>query len=124
MTKACTFLLLTVALISAAQAVDIPQAGNTQTGLNQGAQVSYQKADLALANAYQQLMNSLEADRHTQLEIAQQAWLNFRDAEAEFRSAIFSGGSIQPLIYNQALTELTEQRIEQLEALFQEQVGY
>lgn len=120
MIKAGTFLLL-LAMTSAAQAVDVP---NTQTELNQNAQLSSQKADLALSNAYQQLMTSLEADRHAQLEAAQQAWLNFRDAEAEFRSAIFSGGSIQPLIYNQALTELTEQRIEQLEALFQEQVGY
>ena len=124
MIKAGTFLLLlTLALSHSAQAAE-PQANNTQTGLNQDAQLSYQKADSALHNAYQQLMTSLETDRHTQLEVAQQAWLNIRDAEAEFRSAIFSGGSIQPLIYNQALTELTEQRIEQLEALFQEQVGY
>ena len=115
-------LLFSLAIAPSAFAAD--PANKTQTELDQDAQVSSQKAELALDKAYRQLMTSLSADHHTQLEKAQQAWLAFRDAEAEFRSSLFAGGSIQPLVYSEALTELTEQRTEQLDALFQEQVGY
>ncbi|MBU3824199.1 MAG: DUF1311 domain-containing protein [Candidatus Oceanisphaera merdipullorum] len=96
----------------------------TQTELDQHTAVSQQKAELALDKAYLQLMTSLEAEQHAPLEKAQQAWLTFRDAQAEFRSTTFAGGSIQPLVYNEALTELTQQRTQQLDRLFQEQVGY
>ena len=102
-------------------------AGNLQAAkptIEQPAYANYQAADLALDHAYLQLMSSLDSERQAQLTRAQHAWLTFRDAEAEFRAAVFEGGSIQPLIYSQVLIELTEHRISQLEMMFQEQVGF
>ena len=130
MNKAYVFLALCLLLPDHLQAteptIDPPAlaANTTQTGLNHQAHANYQAAEVALNNAYLQLMSSLDTERQAQLTLAQHAWLAFRDAEAEFRAAVFEGGSIQPLIYSQALVELTEHRINQLDILFQEQVGY
>lgn len=51
-----------------------------------------QADDSALDNAYLQLMSSLNAPRQAQLTLAHQAWLHFRDAEAEFSAAVFADG--------------------------------
>lgn len=99
-------------------------ANASPTGLNTQAHQNYQAADSALDSAYLQLMTSLDTQRQAQLTQAHQAWLYFREVEAEFRAAVFDDGAIQPLIYAQALIELTEHRTSQLDALFQEQVGY
>lgn len=123
-------MLLNLALFGVAEAGETSmEPATTQTpplkiAPSDKAQQHYQAAELALNQAYNQLMSSLETERQAQLTAIQQAWLTFRDAEAEFRAAVFEGGSIQPLIYRQALVELTVQRTSQLNELFQEQVGY
>lgn len=131
MTQSFTYLMLVnLTLLGAVEAhepVIAPMTTSTktlQTEPHDKAQQHYQTAELALHQAYAQLMSSLETERQAQLTAIQQAWLTFRDAEAEFRAAVFEGGSIQPLIYRQALVELTVQRTSQLNELFQEQVGY
>lgn len=96
-------------------------AGDTQADLNQSAHQHYQNADAALNNAYRRLMNILSPERQQQLKHAQRAWLKYRDAHAEFQAAPYQGGSIQPLIYSQALIELTEHRSRQLNALYQDE---
>lgn len=127
----CCFLLpYKVALAANIQVTDssieqqAPPANTLQVGLSHQAHANYQAADITLGNAYLQLLSSLDTERQSQLTLAQNAWLTFRDAEAEFRAAVFEGGSIQPLIYSQALVELTEYRAAQLDNMFQEQVGF
>lgn len=45
---------------------------------------------------------------------AQRAWLKFRDAECEYQSYAFFGGTGQPMIGSLCLAELTRERTEQL----------
>ena len=46
---------------------------------------------------------------------SQPAWLAFRDAEAAFAGDQARGGSMAPAIRYETMTELTQQRIKQLE---------
>ena len=45
---------------------------------------------------------------------AQRAWLKFRDAECEYQSYAFFGGTGQPMIGSLCLAQLTRERISQL----------
>ncbi|WP_417613972.1 lysozyme inhibitor LprI family protein [Oceanisphaera sp.] len=99
-------------------------AGDTQAELNQSAHLRYQSADAALNTAYARLMSVLSPERQQQLKLAQRAWLKYRDADAEFKAGAYRGGSIQPLIYSQALIELTEYRTRQLSELYREQSAH
>lgn len=45
---------------------------------------------------------------------AQRAWLKFRDAECEYQSYAFFGGTGQPMIGSLCLAQLTRERTEQL----------
>lgn len=48
------------------------------------------------------------------LKAVQRAWLKYRNAQAEFASLTFKGGSMQPLIYYGTATALTIDRIVEL----------
>ena len=48
------------------------------------------------------------------LQVAQRAWIAFRDAECAYTTAGSEGGSIHPMEVSQCLTDLTEQRTKQL----------
>lgn len=96
-------------------------AGDTQADLNQSAHQHYLDADAALNTAYARLMTFLSPERQQQLKHAQRAWLKYRDAHAEFQASPYQGGTIQPLIYSQALLELTKYRTRQLNAIYQDE---
>lgn len=49
------------------------------------------------------------------LRNAQRAWIKFRDAECEYQSYAFFGGTGQPMIGSLCLADLTRQRIKQLQ---------
>jgi uncharacterized protein YecT (DUF1311 family) len=87
----------------------ISNAGDlSQTDLNQASSQEYSSADFMLNKAYQQLMGVLETGEKDSLKSVQKAWIKFRDANAKFVTR--SGGSIAPLLQNQALTEMTNHR--------------
>lgn len=90
----------------------------TQSDMTICAGRDYQKADKSLNASYSKIRERLADDepvRKALLE-AQRAWIKFRDAECAFSTMGTEGGSIQPMLKAMCLTELTEQRIQQLDA--------
>jgi uncharacterized protein YecT (DUF1311 family) len=92
----------------------------TQLELNQNAAKKYQKSDAKLNQIYNQLMKISEPSEKKLLVQAQKNWLKFRDAHCNFEISAYQGGSIQPLIYSDCLTECTETRIKQLKNALKE----
>ncbi len=92
----------------------------TQGDLNQFSHEAYQREDGGLNENYQQLISQLEVKRQQSLKTAQQAWLKFRDLQCEHEASAFEGGSIKPLIQNNCLIALTQQRNKEIKALLQE----
>jgi uncharacterized protein YecT (DUF1311 family) len=74
----------------------------------------YQQADQKMNAAYQALMSKLDEPGRAKLRRAQQAWISFRDAEADFQADAARGGTLAPLIRTSALADLTEYRWSQL----------
>lgn len=85
--------------------------GLSQSDLNQASSQAYSSADFMLNKAYQQLMGALEGKEKDSLKSAQKAWLTFRDLNTKFIADQYAGGSIAPMMKNQALTEMTNYRI-------------
>ncbi len=70
----------------------------------------YQAADLRLNGLFAQLMKDLDPSRREKLRAAQRAWLQFRDANAEFLASAAAGGTLEPLLRITALADMTEAR--------------
>jgi uncharacterized protein YecT (DUF1311 family) len=64
--------------------------------------------------AYQALMRHLDRAQKQKLRTAQQAWLHFRDANADFQASMVEGGTLSPLIRVTSLAEMTKTRAEEL----------
>ena len=74
--------------------------------------------DKEMNKLYQQLMNRLSKPSQKKLRASQRAWLKYRDAAYAYEIE-WNGpceGTICPLLENQTLTELTNQRIERLQS--------
>lgn len=74
----------------------------------------YTTANRELDEAYQGLMDQLDAGQKEKLRIAQRAWLHFRDANADFESGRAQGGTLAPLLRLGTLTEMTIARTQEL----------
>ncbi|MEO0541231.1 MAG: lysozyme inhibitor LprI family protein [Cyanobacteria bacterium P01_A01_bin.105] len=88
----------------------------TQLDINACAHANYTVSDRLLNQVYQTLRSGLSAENKTQLTTAEQAWINFRDAQCEFERSRFEGGSIAPLILSSCLEQITDLRIDELRA--------
>lgn len=91
----------------------------TQSDINQCAQLSYQNADKKLNQVYKQLLPKLSGSRKQKLITAQQAWIRFKDSSCEFERSGYEGGSIAPTIYFGCLETATNQRTKQLQEYIQ-----
>lgn len=96
---------------------DDPQS---QQDMNYCSYLDYQEADDALNRTYNQLMETLSPTRQEKLITAEQAWIAYRDATCEFERSRYEGGSIEPLIYNSCLAQLTQEQTQRLEGYFQD----
>lgn len=74
----------------------------------------YKEADAALNVAYKKLVAILHDDQKKQLVKAQQAWIKFRDCEAEFLSTRVSPGQMQNEMFYLMAADVTAQRTKQL----------
>jgi uncharacterized protein YecT (DUF1311 family) len=92
----------------------------TQLEMNQKADNEYKKADKELNSIYNKILKDYKVDTKfiTKLKVAQNAWIKFRDAEM---NALFPEdnksveyGSVFSMCWNNALTDLTKQRIKKL----------
>jgi uncharacterized protein YecT (DUF1311 family) len=74
----------------------------------------YHKADEELNMVYQKLIRTLNDSQRGKLRLAQRAWLQFREAEAEFQASQAEGGTLAPLLKVSALADMTESRTGEL----------
>ncbi|MER9305322.1 lysozyme inhibitor LprI family protein [Mesorhizobium sp. M0293] len=112
--SACLVLL---AGASAARAQECDRSDDGQQMMNICAGEDYQAADARLNTAYQDLISADDANSKRLLQVAQRAWIAFRDAECAHSTAASEGGSIHPMEVSQCLTRLTNDRVKQLAAL-------
>ncbi len=93
-------------------------SGQTQGQMNQTASKAALTADAAMNVRYKKLLAVLHPSEKAALKKAQRAWLNYRDAEAEFLSLRSQGGSVYPMVYAQNAAGLTRQRTQELTAAY------
>lgn len=92
----------------------------TQADMNQRVAASFHRAEERLAALVENLREHLSGGSLDAFEKSQQAWVQYRQASAEFQSSQYDGGSIQPLIHASALESVTISRIVELEPLLRE----
>jgi uncharacterized protein YecT (DUF1311 family) len=106
------------------QAIEIyaveTSAHMTQAEMNKHAADSFHRAEARLNELTASLRVLLEGSERAAFDQSHQAWLQYRDKSAEFQSARYEGGSIQPLIQASALESATISRIVELEPTLQE----
>lgn len=74
-------------------------------------------ADQDLNDVYQTVRDKYkDTPQGDRLVDAQLAWIAFRDANCQFASSRFEGGSIAPLIYSNCVERMTKQRTAELKA--------
>lgn len=92
----------------------------TQMDMNICAHQTYETVDVALNQTYQALTTELSTNEQELLTDAELAWIEYRDKTCELEAAPYDGGSIQPLIYSQCLTRMTENRTAELQTYLNE----
>jgi uncharacterized protein YecT (DUF1311 family) len=97
----------------------------TQADMTYCADWQFKKDDAGLNDVYGLLRERYSeiANAKTALIKAQRAWLAFRDAECTLEAVGEEGGTSQPMIYSQCLSQLTQLRTEQLQKRFDCQEG-
>ncbi|MGX9142982.1 lysozyme inhibitor LprI family protein [Mesorhizobium sp. 128a] len=106
--------LAVLAAAAPAQAQECDRNDDSQQMMNICAGEDYQAADAKLNQAYKDLVGRNDDKSRKLLQVAQRAWIAFRDAECAYNTTDSEGGSIHPMEVSQCLTELTDQRIKQL----------
>jgi uncharacterized protein YecT (DUF1311 family) len=109
-------LLLTLLLF---QANSIKVNAQTENEINKNAYNEFKKYDNALNNTYKEILNIYKDDSLflKKLKIAQRAWLVFRDAHVQSlypEDDMINYGSSQPVCYSNALSEITKERLKEL----------
>jgi uncharacterized protein YecT (DUF1311 family) len=73
------------------------------------------RVDESMNAAYRNLSAKLDRRGRAKLHAAQQAWLKFRAAEAEYQADVARNGTLAPLIAASVQADLTESRGKELE---------
>jgi len=79
-------------------------------------QAEFELVDKELNTQYRRVLDSQDEQGKANLKAAQDAWLKFRDAEAEFAAHSEHQGTAAALAYIQSQIEQTKLRVEQLRA--------
>lgn len=88
------------------------EAAQTQADMNELSAEISQHQDRKLAKLEELVRNDLHNEElEAKLDKAAALWREYRNVHAEFVGDMYQGGSIRPLIYNEAFTRLTEERI-------------
>jgi len=118
------YLLAGAALLLSAHALaDECASASTQLDLNTCAAKQYEAADKKLNQTYQAAFKRAPEPQRELLKKAQQAWIALRDADCKFIGSGTEGGSVQPMIVSQCLTEKTAEREAFLASLMQCEEG-
>ena len=115
-------ILLAFASILTAQPLDCANAV-TQADMNQCAGRAARDADADLNRLWPQVVRRMQiSDRESdsngeaekRLRAAQRAWIAFRDAQCQLEGVEALGGSMETLLVQGCLEEMTKRRIDQL----------
>ena len=121
--RPAALLCVVASLAAALHSQKDPAAGFTDNDCRQAVTTSamracedarYETAQRELNSAYQSLLQHLDNSRKQKLHAAQRAWLQFRDANAEFQASLAQGGTLAPLLKITCMAEMTEARISEL----------
>lgn len=112
-------LLLAVPATLRAQHPSCDEA-RTQADMNACAALTWARADTALNQVYQQVVQAIDAGQRETLREGQRAWIRLRDADCQVENAEFEGGSIHPMLYALCQAQATRLRTTQLRQLLPE----
>jgi uncharacterized protein YecT (DUF1311 family) len=118
-----TLLAIIALTVSGLALADECKDASTQSDLNQCTAAQYQAADKKLNETYQAAQKRAQEPQREQLKKAQIAWIASRDADCELLSSSSEGGSVQPMVRNQCLTDKTAEREAFLSSLLQCEEG-
>ena len=114
-----TLIAAAALLASGAAWADDCSNANTQTEMNQCAAAQYQAADKKLNETWQQALKRASGQQQELLKKAQQAWISLRDADCAFLASGAEGGSMQPMLISQSMTDKSVEREAFLASLLQ-----
>ena len=114
-----TLIAAAALLASGAAWADDCGNANTQTEMNQCAAAQYQAADKKLNETWQQALKRASGQQLELLKKAQQAWISLRDADCAFLASGAEGGSMQPMLISQCMTDKSVEREAFLASLLQ-----
>lgn len=115
--KKVIFLLSIAAGLACTSSFAQSRDNMTQADMNIESYEEYQKVDKELNKVYKQLTSKLEPHQKKLLVESQRQWIKFRDADCDFVASEFEGGSVQPLVINECMTERTKTRIKELKEM-------
>ena len=93
---------------------------NSQYELNQCAHKEFEAADAVLNRIYNQLASNLDEGARAKLKEAELAWLKYRDANCEFVSSEYEGGTMRPMVHSFCLADMTRARTAELKGQLKE----
>ena len=114
-----TLIAAAALLASGAAWADDCSNANTQTEMNQCAAAQYQAADKKLNETWEQALKRASGKQLELLKKAQQAWISLRDADCAFLASGAEGGSMQPMLISQCMTDKSVEREAFLASLLQ-----
>ncbi|EPK6499927.1 lysozyme inhibitor LprI family protein [Klebsiella aerogenes] len=114
-----TLIAVAALLASGAAWADDCSNANTQTEMNQCAAAQYQAADKKLNETWEQALKRASGKQLELLKKAQQAWISLRDADCAFLASGAEGGSMQPMLISQCMTDKSVEREAFLASLLQ-----
>ena len=88
----------------------------TQVEMNSCADENYKAADAELNQVYQSLRSQQPKSGQQALEVAEAAWISFRDLDCAFAGSQFEGGSVEPMIYSGCMSDRTKTRLKELQS--------
>jgi|HubBroStandDraft_2_1064218.scaffolds.fasta_scaffold150528_2 uncharacterized protein YecT (DUF1311 family) len=135
-----TFLLLFLTLGSTQQTTS-PKGGcdtqadpcdsaSTQSDMNLCYGEQYSKADARLNTVYQDLLKQFangsgqyeeQNEPIQKLKAAEHAWLTYRDLHCSAAKDLYKGGSMAPMVWSMCMETVTQHRIEELNAAYENQ---
>ncbi len=99
------FLTCAALLFSSQALADECASANTQLEMNRCAAAQYRAADKKLNETYQSAIKRAQPPQRELLQKAQVAWIALRDADCALIRSGTEGGSVQPMIASQCLTD-------------------
>lgn len=86
----------------------------SQHEMTRCANSAYTAADKELNEVYRRLTAKLDAEARASLKAAEAAWLKYRDANCEYESSFYRGGTMRPMVHAFCLARVTRARAEEL----------